>query len=277
MLETEELPNRAPGDVDELRGRVISDLEDNGDVMVRSVFDIVHGTRLADAEMVYQNRYVLARIGGAFGACAHENRDGCIDAVAFSGHGALSALRSGIPALEMAVLDAVLGAARPHHRDGTARPVPVPPGTPDVRARARDRAVTDAAGVPPGACVGLIGVVSPMMRELINAGATVIPCDRNLDECLGVRVEKDAVAVVESADHVIATGMTVLDGSFDDIRSACAARGIPLTVYAQSGSAIVREFVGWGGVSALIAEPFPFSQFSCDRTWLYRYGEGARR
>jgi len=48
-------------------------------------------------------------------------------------------------------------------------------------------------------------------------------------------------------------------------------------VYAQSGAAVARAFLG-SGVSALSAEPFPFSQFSAAPTALYRYRDhGADR
>ncbi|MYS11529.1 hypothetical protein GTW71_35045, partial [Streptomyces sp. SID6041] len=64
--------------------------------------------------------------------------------------------------------------------------------------------------------------------------------------------------------------MTLSNGSFDTILDRCRHRGIPLVVYAQSGSAVARAFLG-SGVTALSAEPFPFSQFSADETVLYRY------
>ena len=41
-------------------------------------------------------------------------------------------------------------------------------------------------------------------------------------------------------------------------------------MYAQTGSAIVAQFVG-KGVTNLLAEPFPFTQFSSLESVLYRY------
>ena len=65
----------------------------------------------------------------------------------------------------------------------------------------------------------------------------------------------------------------ILDGDravFDEIVRVCRSREVPLIVYAQTASAVARHFLG-SGVTALSAEPFPFSQFSADPTVLYRY------
>jgi hypothetical protein len=43
-----------------------------------------------------------------------------------------------------------------------------------------------------------------------------------------------------------------------------------LLVYAQTGSAIVPRFLGQG-VQAVLAEPFPFSQFSAAASSLFSY------
>ncbi len=76
--------------------------------------------------------------------------------------------------------------------------------------------------------------------------------------------------VLAEADAVVATGMTLVNGSFDRIIEHCRKQSLPLVVYAQTGSAVARAFLG-AGVTALSAEPFPFSQFSADATTLYRY------
>lgn len=78
---------------------------------------------------------------------------------------------------------------------------------------------------------------------------------------------------LDGADAVVTTGMTLGNGSFDAILAHCVAAAVPLIVYAQTGSAIAREFLG-AGLTALSAEPFPFSQFSADDTALHLYREG---
>ena len=96
-------------------------------------------------------------------------------------------------------------------------------------------------------------------------------CDLNLSlTAWGDPISADMDLVLEQADQVVATGMTLGNGSFDVIRAHCLAAGKPLTVYAQSGAAVARHFLGHG-VTALSAEHFPFSQFSADETALYRY------
>jgi uncharacterized protein (DUF4213/DUF364 family) len=79
--------------------------------------------------------------------------------------------------------------------------------------------------------------------------------------------------VLQKADLVIATGMTMSNGSFDRIIDLVQQRQIPLIIYAQTGSAIAPQFLG-KGVTAVMAEPFPYSQFSADPTTIYLYSRG---
>jgi uncharacterized protein (DUF4213/DUF364 family) len=76
--------------------------------------------------------------------------------------------------------------------------------------------------------------------------------------------------VLHQADRVVVTGMTLSNGSFDEILTIVRERKIPLLVYAQTGSAIVPQFLG-EGVTAICAEPFPYSQFSAEPTSVYLY------
>ena len=64
--------------------------------------------------------------------------------------------------------------------------------------------------------------------------------------------------------------MTLSNGGFDVLLDRCLQQSKPLAVYAQTGSAVVRAFLG-SGVTALSAEPFPFSQFTARASSLYRY------
>ncbi|MFJ6783539.1 Rossmann-like domain-containing protein [Streptomyces yangpuensis] len=236
-----------------------------------SVFWIHHGTRLAGGDTTYLNQYVLVRLGGAFGGCAFEA--GEIDpAICRDSSGApLDVLLREAPRpLRIAALDAYLALRHPH-RDSGAEPVTLPAGTPEVRARARDAAIAGLLNIGRGAAVGLIGVVNPLVAAIRERGGAPLPCDFNLRTTQwGDPVTTDMHEVLERADAVVATGMTLSNGSFDTILDRCRTRGIPLVVYAQSGSAVARAFLG-AGVTALSAEPFPFSQFSADPTTLYRY------
>ena len=136
--------------------------------------------------------------------------------------------------------------------------------------------------IRPGSKVALIGVVNPLVDAIAERGGECLPCDLNLRETAsGLPVSRDMTEVVEAADAVVATGMTLSNGSFDVLLDRCLQQEIPLAVYAQTGSAVVLAFLG-SGVTALSAEPFPFSQFSSRPSSLYRYrhsrdGEQNRR
>ncbi|MGW5847924.1 Rossmann-like domain-containing protein [Streptomyces sp. NPDC055254] len=240
-----------------------------------SVFWIHHGTRLAGGDTTYLNQYVLVRLGASFGGCAFEGGEIdpsiCRDA---SGAPLDVLLREAPRPLRIAALDAYLAEQRPHRaaaEAGEAEPVTLPAGTPEVRAAARDAAIAGLLDIEEGAAVGLIGVVNPLVAAIRERGGVPLPCDFNLRTTQwGDPVTTDMHEVLERADAVVATGMTLSNGSFDTVLDRCRSRGVPLVVYAQSGSAVARAFLG-SGVSAVSAEPFPFSQFSADPTTLYRY------
>lgn len=242
------------------------------ELVATSVFWIHHGTRLADGDTTYLNQYVLVRLGGSFGGCAFES--GEIDPAIcrdFSGLPLDTLLREGPWPLRIAALDVYLAEQRPHRSAAEAEPVTLPAGPPEVRAKARDAAIAGLLEIGQGAQVGLIGVVNPLVAAIRERGGEPLPCDFNLKATQwGDPVTDDMNEVLERAEAVVATGMTLSNGSFDTILERCRDRGIPLIVYAQTGSAVARAFLG-SGVSALSAEPFPFSQFSAEPTVLYRY------
>ncbi|WP_240624963.1 Rossmann-like domain-containing protein [Kocuria tytonicola] len=240
--------------------------------VARSVFAVQHGTRLAAETELYRNQYILVRVEGAFGGCAVEARELTPEIPELSGLPVRELLAHPCLPVRVAVLDAWLASRAPHSEDPRARRVPLPPGTPDERARARDSAVADLLSVSPGQRIALIGVVNPLVAALRARGAEVLPCDLALRETLwGDPVSRDMEDVLAVADGVLATGMTIGNGTFDRIRNRCLERGVPLGLYAQSAPAVAREFLGHG-VTALSAEPFPFSQFSAEQTHLHVYG-----
>lgn len=240
-----------------------------------SVFWVHHGTRLAGGDVTYLNQYVLVRIGRAFGACAFEAGELdpaiCAD---LSGR-PLTDLLQGPAPIRLAALDAYLGQATPHREDPRAEAVTLPQGTPEERAVARDRAIAGLLPDPENRRIALIGVVNPLVAAIRERGGQCLPCDLNLRRTQwGDEVHTDMEDVLAKADAVVATGMTLGNGSFDHILERCRERDLPFVVYAQSGSAVARAFLG-SGVTAVSAEPFPFSQFSAEPTTLYRYREEA--
>jgi hypothetical protein len=245
------------------------------ELVATSVFWLHHGTRLAGGDTTYRNQYLLVRCGRSFGACAFEA--GEIDPEIC--HGASGGtieelLGEGPLPLRIAALDAYLAESRPHADAPGAEAVALPAGTPEVRARARDAAIAGLLDIAPGAKVALIGVVNPLVAAIRERGGVCLPCDYNLRTTQwGERVARSMTEVLDDADAVVATGMTLSNGTFDQILDRCRERTVPLVVYAQSGSAVARAFLG-AGVTALSAEPFPFSQFSAEPTMLYRYRTG---
>ncbi|SCK59328.1 DUF364 domain-containing protein [Streptomyces sp. WMMB 322] len=245
---------------------------DPKDVTVTSAFWLYHTTRLAGGDVTYHNHYLLLRVGESFGACSFEagevSPDFCENA---SGFTLETLLRSESASVRIAALDAYLSRVRPHREAGDAEQVTLPTGTPEIRARARDAAIAGLLDLEPGAKVALIGVVNPLIEAIRDRGGVCLPCDLNLRTTQwGEPVSDDMTEVLEQADAVVATGMTLGNGTFDLILEHCRQNDVPLVVYAQTGSAVARAFLS-SGVTALSAEAFPFSQFSADATVLYRY------
>ncbi|QUI34812.1 hypothetical protein H9W91_31165 [Streptomyces alfalfae] len=264
----------APQTVAELTEAVLAGAHgpDPAELTVTSAFWLYNTTRLAGGDVTYHNHYLLFRVGDAFGACSFEagelGPEFCENA---SGQPLAKLLRHESAPVRTAALDAYLARVRPHRDAPDAERVMLPTGTPEVRAEARDAAVAGLLDIAPGAKVALIGVVNPLVAAIRERGGVCLPCDLNLRATAwGDPVTDDMTEVLAPADAVVATGMTLSNGTFDLILRHCVEHGTPLTVYAQSGSAVARAFVG-SGVTALNAEPFTFSQFSADATPMYRY------
>jgi hypothetical protein len=239
---------------------------------VTSAFWLHHTTRLPGADVTYKNYYVLLRVGEVFGACSFEAGELEPSFCEQTSGQPLDCLIADAPLpVRIAALDAYLASVEPHHAAPGAEEVVLPAGTPDARARARDAAVAGLLDVRDGTKVALIGVVNPLVDAITARGGTCLPCDFNLRQTAsGLPVSRDMTEVIDASDAVVATGMTLSNGSFDVLVDRCREQEKPLAVYAQTGSAVARSFLG-SGVTALSAEPFPFSQFSSRPTSLYRY------
>ncbi|QKW10430.1 hypothetical protein HUT18_32470 [Streptomyces sp. NA04227] len=249
---------------------------DPKDLSVTSAFWLYHTTRLAGSQVTYHNHYLLVRVGRSFGACSFEAGELAPDFCEnVSGTALDKLLRDESTPVRVAALDAYLAEVRPHRDATDAERVTLPTGTPLERAQARDASIAGLLDIEPGSKVALIGVVNPLVAAIRDRGGVCLPCDLNLRTTQwGEQVSDDMTEVLGAADAVVATGMTLSNGTFDLILEHCREQGIPLVVYAQTGSAVARAFLP-AGVSALNAEPFPFSQFSADATPMYRYRSAA--
>jgi hypothetical protein len=232
---------------------------------------IYQTTQFPSSKTKYHNYYLLIRVESYFGACSHtaEQLDTKI-AAELSGLPLLDALNDTRLPVKVAAMDAYLGVTY-QHSTRCSRIVEIPGGTPIEKAVFRDTLIAEYAGIKPFTNVALIGVVNPLVDAIKKYNARCLPCDLQMEETQwGEKIEKDMEKVIDIADNVICTGMTLSNGTFDRILERVLEKNIPLTVYAQTGSAVIARFVG-KGVTALIAEPFPFSQFNANSTQLYCY------
>jgi hypothetical protein len=262
-------------DVENLTEQVLAGLHGPDPASLNAVgaFWISQSTQFPGTTQKYRNYYLVFRVGAAFGACCLE-RDQLHAGIAeeLSGSDLGGLLRDSRLAVRIAALDAYFAAVSSHRDAANATALELPRGTPLQRAQVRDAAIASLLQITPGQRVGLIGVVNPLVAAITAHGGICLPCDFNMERTAdGTPVVRDMLPVLQSADLVIATGMTLSNGSFDRILAELRPRKVPLIVYAQTGSAIVPRFLG-NGVAAVCAEPFPFSQFSADPTqvWLYR-------
>ncbi len=239
---------------------------------VIGVFWVAQSTRFPGTTQTYRNYYLLFRVGAHFGACCVERDQfdaGIADTLAGSTVAELLA-DARLP-VRIAALDAYLAGQVPHDTDMRAERVMLPFGDPPTRAIARDEAIVRLLRIEPGTKVGLIGVVNPLVAAIKAQGGVCLPCDFNMERTQdGQAVVADMTTVLEEADMLLVTGMTLGNGSFDAIIAVARRRGIPLVAYAQTGSAILPRFLGHG-LTGLSAEPFPFSQFSGDPTPIHLY------
>ncbi|MEK8131543.1 DUF364 domain-containing protein [Paenibacillus filicis] len=232
---------------------------------------IYQTTRFPSSVTKYHNYYLLLRVESYFGACSHtaDQLNG-EDAAQFSGLSLDAVLRDERLPVQIAAMDAYLGVVYPHLELCT-RAVEISAGTPMYKAQQRDALIADTAHIQASEQVALIGVVNPLVEAIRQRGGICLPCDLQLKETQwGDPVEPNMEKVLDQADRVICTAMTLSNGSFDRIVERVRERQIPLTVYAQSGSAVVAQFKS-RGVTALIAEPYPFTQFSAAASQLYVY------
>ncbi|MDI3406507.1 Rossmann-like domain-containing protein [Streptomyces cavernicola] len=221
----------------------------------------------------YRNEVLSLRLGEAVGSCAVEPgelSDGAVeecvgaDVAQLLGHARLS--------VRVAALDAYLLRALPHRPEHGARPFALPAGGSLEKSRARARAVVDLVDAAPGATVLVVGVVNSLLEALRARGFSYVPCDlKGGTTEWGEPVTTDAGAGLERCDAVLASGMTLGNGSFEPLREHAQRHGKPLVMFAQTGSAVLPRLIG-AGVSAVCAEPYPFFWLDGGPGVIHRYG-----
>ncbi|MFF2779380.1 Rossmann-like domain-containing protein [Streptomyces sp. NPDC058052] len=230
----------------------------------------------------YRNEVLSLRLAAAVGSCAVEPGalppgalDDCVGATV------ADLLDHPLTPVRIAALDAYLAHARPHTPAHGARPHPLPAGDSLTRSRTRARAVVDLLPDPlpgPGGRPGpvlVVGVVNSLLERLRARGLAYLPCDlKGGTTEWGEPVLTDAAAHLDRCGAVLASGMTLGNGTFQDLLDHAAGTGKPLVMFAQTGSAVLPRFLG-AGLTAVSAEPYPFFWLDGGPGTLHRYGDRA--
>ncbi|MEU9997104.1 DUF364 domain-containing protein [Streptomyces sp. NPDC050848] len=221
----------------------------------------------------YRNEVLSLRLDAAVGSCAVEPGglpptalDDCV------GASVAELVDHPMLPVRIAALDAYLSRVRPHTPEHGARPYALPAGSSLYRSRARAHAVVDLLPATGIRRVLVIGVVNSLLEQLRERGFGYVPCDlKGGSTEWGEPVRTDALAELERCDAVLASGMTLGNGTFQPLLDHAAATGKPLVMFAQTGSAVLPRFLG-AGVGAVSAEPYPFFWLDGGPGVIHRYG-----
>ncbi|MFI6984320.1 Rossmann-like domain-containing protein [Embleya sp. NPDC050154] len=243
---------------------------------VSTAFRTIQAVRHAERSGGYRNEVLSLRLGAAVGSCAAEpgtlpadTIDDCV------GASVAELLAHPLTPVRIAALDAYLMRCRPHAAEHGARPHPLPAGTSLEKSRARAHAVVELLPVERPATVLVVGVVNSLLERLRALGLRCVPCDlKGGTTEWGEPIRRDANAELAYCDAILASGMTLGNGTFEPLRAHAASTGKPLVMFAQTGSAVLPLFLG-AGVSAVCAEPYPFFWLDGGPGIVHRYGEGA--
>ncbi|MGW6915189.1 Rossmann-like domain-containing protein [Kitasatospora sp. NPDC054939] len=225
----------------------------------------------------YRNEVLSLRIGAAVGSCAVEPGELPPGALAECvGATVADLLGHPLAAVRTAALDAYLQDCRPHGPATGARPHRLPAGSSLQKSRARADAVTGLLPAGRVRRVLVVGVVNSLLESLRSRGIGYTACDlKGGSTEWGEPVHPDAAAHLAQCDAVLASGMTLGNGTLDPLLAHARATGKPLVLFAQSGSAVLPLLIG-GGVSAVSAEPYPFFWLDGGPSTLHLYGGGTR-
>lgn len=235
------------------------------------------GARHAHRTRGYRNHVISLRVDQAVGSAAVEPDEVADDTVYDCvGSSVGELLTHPLAAIRVAALDAYLMTITPHERSG-ATAVTIPAGDSYTKSMVRAAGVVELVEVAPRARVLVVGVVNSLLHQLRARNLRYVPCDRK-----GGRTEwdepviTDPAAAVDGCDALLVSGMTLANGTFAELLEAARRAGVPLVLFAQTGSAIAPWFVG-AGVAAVCAEPYPFFWLSGGPTVVYHYRGGGRR
>ncbi|WP_406487025.1 Rossmann-like domain-containing protein [Streptomyces phaeochromogenes] len=267
----------APASYDDLVSRVLAGRlgPDPRTLRIAVAFTTSQAVRHDGRRGGYRNEVLSLRLDRAVGSCAVEPGalpEGAVEDCA--GADVARLLEHPLTPVRVAALDAYLMHIAPHTPENGALPRPLSAGSSVEKSRARAKAVVELLDVRPGQTVLVVGVVNSLLEALRSRGVPYIPCDLK-----GGRTEwddpivTDALAELDRCDAVLASGMTLGNGSFEPLREHALGVGKQLVMFAQTGSAVLPRFLG-AGVSAVCAEPYPFFWLDGGPGVIHHYGHG---
>ncbi|MED7947910.1 DUF364 domain-containing protein [Streptomyces sp. BE303] len=259
------------------RARAGSYGPDPAGLRIALAFTTAQAVRHAGRAQGYRNEVLSLRLDAAVGSCAVEPGElpaGALDDCV--GARVDELLDHPLAAVRVAALDAYLGHCRPHTSARGARTLTLPAGSSLEKSRARAAAVVRLLPLAEVCRVLVVGVVNSLLEQLRSSGAEYLPCDLKggVTEW-GEPVHADALARLDDCDAILASGMTLGNGTLDPLLAHARTTGKPLVLFAQTGSAVLPRLLG-DGVSAVSAEPYPFFWLDGGPTDLHLYGGGAR-
>ncbi|MFE0047204.1 Rossmann-like domain-containing protein [Streptomyces albireticuli] len=243
------------------------------DLRIAVAFTTTQAVRHEGRAGGYRNEVLSLRLGEAVGSCAVE--PGTLPAATVeecAGTSVARLLAHPATAVRTAALDAYLMHVTPHTAAHGAHPWPLPAGSSLHKSRARARGVVDLLRAAPGQRVLVVGVVNSLLEALRARGLDPVPCDlKGGTTEWGQAVRTDALAALDGCDAVLASGMTLGNGTFEPLREHAVRHGKQLVMFAQTGSAILPRLLG-AGVDAVCAEPYPFFWLDGGPGVIHRYG-----
>jgi aldehyde:ferredoxin oxidoreductase len=113
----------------------------------------------------------------------------------------------------------------------------------------------------------LVGTVGAFVHELTRRGMDVACTDLDPDligqRLRGVEVEAGErnFTMLETADVLLVTGMTLGTPEFDRLLASARSQGTPTVLFAESGANFGHALCEYG-VDCVVSEPFPFYIFA---------------
>ncbi|GIG59565.1 hypothetical protein Lfu02_39370 [Longispora fulva] len=254
--------------VDELIAHTLQG--DGLDTPVTVAFSTRQGAHHQGRHTGYRNEVVCVRVGAAVGACSVEPGElPEEDVFSHLGRPVRDLLTHPVRAVRVAALDAYLMDRRPFGSDQHAVARVLAAGDSLAKSTARARAVVDLLPGDVSGPVAVVGVVNSLLHALRARGMGYLACDfkggfTEWGEPVHTR------AALDGAGALLVSGMTLGNGTFEPLLAHARDAGIPFVVFAQTGSAVAREFLG-SGVTALSAEPYPFFWLDGGPSTLHHY------